>query len=174
MQRTADVLERKRGLISLFAGLLIAATWFVLNTTAELPAYVASHFRGDGLADGFMRRDAYRWFILVFAVGLPLLLVVLITYLPRRFPQATNIPNRDFWFAPERREQTLASLGQWALQLGCLFTLFACGVHWLVIQANARQPPRLANGPFLTMLVVFLVILGGWVVALLRRFRKPS
>lgn len=168
------MLEGKSGLISLFAGLLVAATWFVLSTTAALPEYVASHFRGDGMADGFMRRDIYRWFMLVFAVGLPLVLVGLMAYLPSYVPRATNIPNRDFWFAPERREQTLAYLAQCALQLGCLFTVFACGVHWLVIQANAVKPPRLANGPFLTMLVLFLVILGVWTVALLRRFRKPS
>ncbi len=165
--------EEKSGLISLFVGLLIAVTWFVLSTTASLPEYVASHFRGDGLADGFMRRDIYRWFMLVFAVGLPLVLVVLMAYLPRYVPRATNIPNRDFWFAPERREQTLAYLAQCALQLGCLFTVFASGVHWLVLQANALKPPRLANAPFLTMLVVFLAILGIGIVALLRRFRKP-
>ena len=172
-KRTANVLEEKSGIISFFVALLVGATWFVLSTTASLPEYVASNFRGDGLANAFMHRDTYRWFMLAFAVGLPVVLVVLIAYLPRRFPGATNIPNRDFWFAPERREETLAYLTQCALQLGCLLTVFACGVHWLVIQANALKPPRLANGPFLTMLVVFLAILGIGIVALLRRFRKP-
>lgn len=154
-----------------FIAFLVIGAGFVLSTTASLPDRVASHFGAAGLANGYMTRAGYRWFMLFFTVGFPALMVLGIGWLPRLIPQYTNIPNRDYWLAPEQRAQAFNFLTTHALWFGCLLVIFICSVHWLVVQANTQQPPRLAHGPFLTSLGLFFAALLVWIVTLMRRFR---
>ena len=163
---------RYRPLAFLFVMLLIAVCAGVAGTSGALPERVASHFVAASLADGYMARNAYRIFMLAFGFGLPLLVVALIGWLPRRAPNLINIPNRDYWLAPERRVATLAALDACALWLGCLLIALAGGVHWLIIRANTVDPPRLDNGLFVTLLGAFVACLACWIFVLLRRFRK--
>ena len=157
-----------------FVVLLFAGGEFVISTTASLPEHVASHFGAGGHANGYMTRDGYRWFMLFFTIGFPPLIVFAIAGLPRLMPQYTNLPNREYWFAPERRAQTFDFLTTHALWFGCLIEVFICSVHWHVVQANTQHPPQLANGPFLTSLGLFLAALVVWSIMLMRQFRIPS
>jgi hypothetical protein len=163
---------RYRPLALLFVMLLIAVCGLVVGTSGALPVRVASHFDAAGFANGYMTRDGYRIFMLAFSVGVPLLVVALIGWLPRLAPNLINIPNRDYWLAPERREAALAALDASALWLGCLLTALAGAVHWLVIRANAVDPPKLENGPLLTLLGAFVAGLVCGIVVLMQRFRK--
>lgn len=163
---------RYRPLAFLFVMLLIAVCGLVVGTSGALPERVASHFDAAGLANGYMTRDDYRVFMLAFSFGLPLLVVALIGWLPRLAPNLINIPNRDYWLAPQRREAALATLDASALWLGCLLTAMAGGVHWLVIRANAVHPPQLENGPILALLGAFVAGLVCGIVVLMQRFRK--
>ena len=156
-----------------FIALLFTGAGFVLLTTTSLPDRVASHFGAEGHANGYMTREGYRWFMLFFTVGFPLLIVLAIAGLPRLMPQHTNLPNRKYWLAPERRTQAFDFLTIHALWFGCLLVLFICSVHWLVVQANAQHPPQLANGPFLLALGVFLAAMVVWTIGLYQRFRVP-
>ena len=163
----------RTSLTLIFVALLFAGAAFVVSTTAALPERVASHFGTGGHADGYMTRDGYRWFMLFFTAGFPPLIVLAIAGLPRLIPQYTNIPNREYWLAPERRAQAFDFLTTHALWFGILLVLFMCAVHWLVVQANAQHPPRLANGPFLMSLGLFLAALAVWIVTLTRQFCTP-
>jgi hypothetical protein len=160
-------------LTTVFIALLFIGASFVLSTTASLPDRVASHFGAEGLANGTMTRAGYRGFMLFFTVGFPTLVVLGVGWLPRIIPQYTNIPNPNYWFAPERRAQVFDFLMTHALWFGCLLVLFICAVHWLVVQANAQQPAQLAHGPFFTALGLFFAALTVWIITLYRRFRAP-
>ena len=165
---------RRSGLSALFIVLLLANAVFIMATSSALPERVASHFGASGAADNYMTHDGYRNYMLAFAIGFPLLMVAAISRLPRLMPNLTNIPNRAYWLAPERRETTFAVLDSYALWLGCLLTLLLGGVHWLLLRANAANPPKLENGPFLALLAVFIAAVIWWAVMLLRHFRKTS
>jgi hypothetical protein len=156
-----------------FIALLLTGAGFVISTTTSLSDRVASHFGAGGHANGYMTREGYRWFMLFFTVGFPTLMVLGIGGLPRLIPQYPNLPNRDYWLAPERRAQVFDFLTIHALWFGCLLVLFICSVHWLVVQANAPHSSRLANGPFLLVLGVFLAAIVVWTIGLYRRFRIP-
>ena len=161
---------RRFGLI--FGVLLAGAVVFVFTSMAGLPAVVASHFDGRGVPNGFMPRQAYGLFMAVFTIGIPLFMVFAIGGLPRLFPNWVNIPNRAYWLAPERRGEAMDFLGRQAFQLGSMMLLFLCGVHWLVLRANARTPPRLAPGPIIIMTAAFFVFMAFWLITMLRRFKK--
>lgn len=156
-----------------FTGQLLGAAGFVYLTTDPAAGPIASHFDGTGHADAYMASGYYRMFMIFFAAIFPLIMVVMIAGMPRLFPGITNIPNRDYWFAPQQRAETLLFLEKHALVFGCMLVLFICGVHWLVLLANHRTPPQLANGPFLILLVVFMAAVFIWLARLMRRFRKP-
>ncbi|MGE0824318.1 MAG: hypothetical protein AB7P18_19655 [Candidatus Binatia bacterium] len=158
----------------LFVAFLAMGGAFVITTTASLPDFVASHFGASGHANGYMTREGYRWFMLFFVVGFPLFIVFMIAGLPRLMPHYTNLPNRDYWLAPERREQAFDFLTNHALWFGCLLEIFLCSVHWFVVQANTQHPPQLANGPFLMSLGLFVVALIVWISTLVRQFRLPA
>lgn len=59
-----------------------------------------------------------------------------------------------------------------SLTFACVLVLFLCFVHWLVAQANAVQPARLAEAPLFVGLAAFGVATVLWLLALLRRFGR--
>src|SRR5262245_3767721 len=119
-----------------------------------------------------MTRAGYVRFMLVFVVVLPSLLVAAIGLLPRLLPQWVNIPNRAYWLAPERRDDSLAFLLAHACWFGVLMVLFLAAIHYLLLQANAASPPRLPTAPFVALLAGFVAGLAVWMVMLYRRFRS--
>lgn len=145
-------------------GIALTADW--------LPAQVASHFGPSGFANGFMRREVYLAFTIGLVVLPPALVGLCIALSLRHFPRALNLPNRDYWLAPERREETSAFLMAHAAWLAALLAAFAFGVHLLLVRANLNVPPRLETGPFLAALAIFAIVMVVWIGVLARRFRR--
>jgi hypothetical protein len=158
----------------LFALLLAAGALFVFVTAGALPERVATNFGPGGYADASMTRAGYRVYMLLMSAGFPVLLVGAIGWLPRLFPRHTNVPHRDYWMAPARQQQAFAILERHALWLGCAVVVFACAMHWLLLDANARTPPRLPLLPFLAALALILGCVAAWGFALHRALRRPD
>jgi hypothetical protein len=155
----------------LFAIFIACAAVFVWLTSAHLPAMVASHFDGAGLANGFMPHGVYIGFMLAMVILLPAS-TVYFTWLAMAGPDARiNLPNKEYWLAPERRDASIAYLRSGILFFGFLLVVFLCYVHWLVVQANATQPVRLDNTWFVGGLAVFFTALVIWLIVFLGHFR---
>jgi uncharacterized membrane protein len=159
--------------VALFVLALVATAAYVIATVPALPERVASHFGAGGRPDGWMTRDGYRLFMLAFGVALPLVVVGAVGVLPRFVPGGTNVPNRDYWFAGDRREASLDFMLAHACWLGVLMETMIAAVHWRVLAANAATPVALATAPFVALLVAFFILLAVWIVVLYRRFRLP-
>lgn len=151
--------------------LAVAAT-YIVATTGALPETVASHFGSGNAANGYMTRDGYRLFMLVFALVLPAFLAAMIGLLPRMRPKSINLPNRDYWLDPERREATLNALSAQGAWLGSMVALFVAAVHYVLLVANASSPPKLPADLFGMLVVGFLMLMALWLGALYLRFRK--
>jgi hypothetical protein len=121
-----------------------------------------------------MPRGIYIAFMLVFVIGLPLLLVLVTSFALGRPNARINLPNRDYWLAPERRAETLNFLRACLRWFGALLVTFLCYAHWLVVRANESQPARLAQSWFIGGLVVFLIATLIWLRVLLGRFRNRT
>ena len=156
----------------LFAALLVVSTFFTLNSWGDLPEKVAIHFNAGGVADGWASRDHYCFFILLFLVGVPLLLVWVMAGLPRHTNGRGQIPNCEYWFAQERRHTTESFLIGHACWLGCLTVAVVYGIHISILRANAMTSPALATDHFNTMVVVYLCGLVWWMATFLRHFQK--
>jgi uncharacterized membrane protein len=158
----------------LFILLLIVSATVIVATTGQLPEQIASHFGAGGVPNGWMSRQGYLLFMMVFAVGIPVMVVLAMGVLPRWKTGAINIPNRDYWLAPARRDDTLGWLGAHACWLGSLLAVFIAALHLLLIEANALQPPQLPLRPFILLMVAFLLGMGVWAATLMLHFRQRS
>jgi len=127
-----------------------------------LPERIASHFDLAGNPNGWSSKASFflllgglqGFFSLIFwglSVGL------------RKIPPALiNIPRRDYWLAPERREESLEYLANWCLWFGLATQVLLAAVLELCIRANREMPPPgeaqagPMGQPFLWILVVYL------------------
>ncbi len=154
--------------VLLYAGLLV----YVNQTTSMLPDRVATHFGIDGQPNGWMTRSGYIAFISAFGLGLPAFTIIA-AFLSRFLPSwMINIPNRDYWLAPERRPYTDAYVLRFCLWLACLEVGLVGGMHYLTVVANRTVPVRMPTGALVTVLAIFVAVLGVWSLALVRRFRN--
>ena len=101
-----------------FPVLLVAVTAYIVATTGSLPERVASHFGPDNFPNGWMPRASYLTLMLLFAVLFPVVLAVVVGFLPRVAAFTINIPNPDYWLTPQRREATLATLARAGMLAG--------------------------------------------------------
>ena len=157
---------------SLFVLVLIVVGWFIRTTTGELGDPVATHFGNGYYANGWMSRDGYLAFSLAFSTLLPIAVVGIVGWLPRVAPRSLNLPNKDYWLAPERRDATFANVAAYAILLGTLIAIFMAGVHWLILKANAAVPPQLPAQLFWTMLCAFIAAFLVWIGAFWWKFRN--
>jgi uncharacterized membrane protein len=156
----------------IFLLVLIVAAAFVWFTSGALPPVVASHFGPGGAANGFMSKGTYTAFMLAVVVAVPALIALsgqLVRILP---PQLINLPNRQYWLAPQRRAATLESLSSLSSRFALALVVFLCFVHWLVVRANASQPARLPEASLFVGLAVFGAATLFWLFALFRRFGR--
>jgi hypothetical protein len=154
-----------------FALLLATAAVLIVTTSSALPPRVASHFAAGGVPNGWQSLESYRATMLTLAIALPVAVVVAAGWLPRRFPRLINLPFRDYWLAPERREATFAALTGFALAIGALVVTFIVALHLVIVAANASMPPRFADGPFWLLTGTFTATIAALVIAYHRRFR---
>jgi len=153
---------------------VVAAAIFVVITSRALPAKVASHFGRDGAANGYMWRHTYVYFMLAFVVLLPLFFSFVANAVAHVPVAMINIPNRDYWLAPERRGLVVDRLRRQMQMFSAMLVLFLCFVHWEVVRANQSMPATLDNRRFMLGLGLFMAALIVWIVSLRRQFRLPA
>ena len=153
---------------------VIAAAIFVVMSSSSMPPKVASHFGPDGAANGYMWRHTYVYFMLAFVVLLPLFFSFVAGAVARLPVTMINIPNRDYWLAPERRGLVVERLRRQMQMFSAMLVVFLCFVHWEVVQANQSMPATLDNRRFMLGMGLFMAALIVWIVSLRRQFRLPA
>jgi uncharacterized membrane protein len=152
----------------LLAACQIALTIYYL---AYLPARVAVHFDPAGRPNGWMSNaDVLTGAAIEIAIMTAIFVAAgLLRFIPVNL---LNLPNKDYWLAPEWREGAMAFIRDWLRWFVVLTLAFLSVVQCAVLRANLTMPARLA--PIWVGLVVpFLIIVVVMIVRLLRRFRLP-
>lgn len=158
----------------LVAVVAAAAAAFIYLSSAGFPDVGATHFDARGEPNATMSRGVYRGYMAFLVIVVPLLVAGLPVWVSRRWPMLLNIPNREYWLAPERSADTLASLRARTAFLAIAMILLISFVHLLVMRANAGDEPELDQQLLLIGLGAFLTLMIGWIVSLYRRFRRPD
>lgn len=143
----------------------------------RLPEIVASHFDATGKANGYSSKQVFMGLyagligLMVFCfVGLPALL-------PKIPHSLINMPNKDYWFAPERRDETFKVLSHDLLRMGNATMALVVVLFHMVIQSSltshAAKPPQLSLW-FWAILAAYLFYILIWTIVFYRKFRKPN
>lgn len=154
--------------------LVVFAAAFIVYTTRYLPDPVAVHFGTGNQADGWMSRNGYLIFMLSFMIGMTAFITFVVGTLLAKFPQWTNVPNRDYWLAPKRRDESLRYLSAHGKRLGYLIVMMMLGMHYTILLANHTRPASLPVPVFTSILIGFAVALIWWIVRLYRRFPRTK
>jgi uncharacterized membrane protein len=162
------MLERGRFLFLALAAGLVATLGVTLG---RLPSRVASHFNAHGMPDGWLSCPAYALFIVAIGILVPLSIIGLVMVLTRSGVSSLNIPARDYWMRPEHSPEAIRRVRIYIWWLACILVAMALAIHWSVLAANARQPPVLGSGEFLSVLGLVVLAIGIWTAGWYRLLR---
>ena len=152
-----------RWILVLLAGMTIIWLGVLAWQVAVLPDRVPTHFDSHGQADGWSSKAgalAYLTLLPAFVVFLLPLMALLALY----WPQAINLPNRDWWTATGarvRRFERLLREDLWLIGAATLamFIAIQVGITRAAVSGAESMSGLFLWGP---MVVLFVVI--GWVM----------
>jgi uncharacterized membrane protein len=155
---------------ALFFAIILAAFAQCVHDFPLLPDRIASHFGASGMPNGWMTKTQF--FITYALVLLPALFIEF--WLHRKIsktPQGKlNLPNKEYWLAPERRTETFAYFENFFAWYGCAFLFVVVFAMGLAMRANFDTPPQLPTVPVVSILLGFVLFNVGAVAATFRRF----
>ncbi len=154
----------------LLLGLVLVSLVEAVRQWNSAPGIVPSHFDAAGSPNAWSSRDAFFAFQVAVTLGVAALFLGIAWLLKATPARLINLPNRSYWLAPERRDETMD-------RLASSFEVFACATVLLLLvvfelTSRASRGGTLGTNYFLPVLVTYLVFSAGWTVALIRTFVK--
>ncbi|MEQ1634074.1 MAG: DUF1648 domain-containing protein [Planctomycetota bacterium] len=140
----------------------------------DLPDRVASHFDAGGNVDGHSSKAGFALGILSIAAFDLFFFAALGLFLRRLPNHLINVPHRDYWLAPERREATLVAMTDHMCWFGAVTQLLIAGVALLSMRASLAPPDAPPVYDHWILLGCYLSYTAFWVLQLLRRFPRPG
>ena len=155
----------------IFLALVAVAITQVIYYYPQMPDVVASHFNGLGAPNDWASKQGF--FGLYLAIVL--MLVAIFEFVPgwseSRSSFGMKIPNRDYWLAPERVEQTKAFFRRQMYIMGIVHMMLTIYAVQLAILANFNPEPRL-HPSIGWALMLYFIFLGAWLIHFYLHFRK--
>jgi uncharacterized membrane protein len=135
----------------------------------NLPEIMASHFDGAGRPNGWMSKQSFYIFE-GFILGLIVLEFTFLPWIIGKMPnRLINMPNKDYWFAEERRVETIDVIRHFFEWFSAALLALFTAVNQLVFRANINNE-NLSSGVWL-ILGAFLLFVIVWLIKFYRRFR---
>lgn len=139
----------------------------------QLPERVASHFGADGRPNGWQTKSMFSTFFYG-ALGIAVLVGFLVPMLLGLLPSsAINLPNKRYWLAPERREESVQFIQNQMVWFGCGLLLLLSVAMFAAIQANLTPTPTMDPTSFLIALGAFVAFAIYSAIRMFSRFGKP-
>jgi Protein of unknown function (DUF1648) len=156
----------------IFAVLAVGAAIYFSAYYAKMTDVVASHFNGQGVPNGWQTKPAF--FGLFAAVSI---LIAMIGFgIPRIIasvpPRLINLPNKQYWLAPEHLAETMAFLNAYFAWFGCAVFLIMILTFDYAIQSNLHPDHRPDVSRMWYILAGFLTFLVVWIIRMFTRFGR--
>jgi hypothetical protein len=156
----------------IFAVLAVGAAIYFSAYYAKMTDVVASHFNGRGVPNGWQTKPAF--FGLFAAVSI---LIAMIGFgIPRIIasvpPRLINLPNKQYWLAPEHLAETMAFLNAYFAWFGCAVFLIMILTFDYAIQSNLHPDHRPDVSRMWYILAGFLTFLVVWIIRMFTRFGR--
>jgi hypothetical protein len=155
-------------LVLLALGLIQVAVYY-----PQLPETLAVHFNWRGDPNGWSSRETF-FFI---EIGLLTLLTLVAIFAPIwsfRPGMRFHLPNKEFWFAAERKAETIAWIESSYRKIFLSSMVLMLLVCEHVLRANLGAPVQIDSGLLRLALAVYFFLVFLLLVSLFRRFRKTN
>ncbi|HYL64645.1 MAG TPA: DUF1648 domain-containing protein [Candidatus Methylomirabilis sp.] len=156
----------------IFGLLVLFSVVYFYRVYAQLPEVMASHFNGNGVPNGWMPKSDF------FKVLLPFgLLIAIIAFvspkLMRIFPPSMiNLPNKDYWLAPERRAETVRYMEAALAWLGCAIIALMTFAFYIAVKANLNPRGGFDSSAMMVALGAFFVFLLFFIIRITAHFSR--
>lgn len=154
--------------LAAFAAMLHMAWWY-----NELPAIVPSHFDLQGNPDDTMKKSSFM--VLMVAVHLHLTAIFgTISYLMPWTPDSMlNMPNKEYWLEPQRRDKTIREMQDSLLWIGTSTIVFMMSLFHLTSQVAIKKRATI-NPEFAWIFGVYMAAIIGFVIWSFWKYRLPA
>jgi len=163
-------MNNQKTAIGVFVLLYIACVVHALCYYPFLPAQVAHHFGASGQPDAWGSKMQFLIMHVVtisFMAAIFLGCGIVLTKIPNSM---INLPNKDYWLASERREQSLVYIQTRLLWLGSFLMMFLLDLAHQSFQVHLGTATKLNHAWF--SVTLFLTFSAVWCVAIYMKFRK--
>ncbi|HEY4978951.1 MAG TPA: DUF1648 domain-containing protein [Candidatus Acidoferrum sp.] len=95
------------------------------NAYPQLPETMASHFAADGTPNGWQPKQVFFLLVSIIIAVTSIPTFFLTRKISKRSPDRINLPNKEYWLAPEHQEETWRFISTFMGWFGCgvLFVL---------------------------------------------------
>lgn len=141
----------------LFGLVFLISTFESIRLWGISPAQMAAHFNAQGLPDRFTTKmDFFGAEVetMIIIVGLGLLIQILVLTVPVEW---VNMPNRDYWLAPERRASVIDRLSSFGAMLFAMILFVVQFGFELAVSANLHQPILFQAFYMMPVMVLFFI-----------------
>jgi len=151
----------------------LAALGFAIHGFSVAPDIVPVHYGLNGLPDRWgSRLEVLLVYLGIVGVG-TVIWLALPELLRRAPPSMINLPHKEYWLAPERRDTATAKLATWADTVGTAVNLLLLALQRVLAPGQAGSPAAPSLAPTLLVLA-FLVFTLGSCLWLARSYRLPA
>jgi uncharacterized membrane protein len=148
--------------------------FYVSISAAYLPDNFATSFNAAGEPECWMSRSSYMLFVLGMGT-MGIIVMVAIGFVSRYMPDTCfSVSHREYWLAPERRDETRNYFFGQMIWFACLLTCFFIAVHFSTIHANKIEPVHLPQGEFLAIVGCFVAATLIWSLQMFLHFKRTS
>ena len=138
------------------------------------PQQMAAHFNAQGDPDRFVTKSEFFWFqiqtlFIVVLVSLPLQVLLLVVP-----PNLINMPNREYWLAPERKEETLGRLSDFGSLMFGVILLAILAAFEISVYANLQTPVHFNAGLMGAVMFAAMGLIVLMLIRLVLSFRLPQ
>lgn len=155
--------------------LLLVAAWFAWRWSA-LPEQLSTSFDFAGNARDSMGRTGFVVLSIAMLAGMAALFGGLATWLPSIPSAWVNLPEKEFWLAPERRVETMARLAVFldvvGLAMCTMLALIFVAIGEHAIAGTDRFPSSWLAAPILLVVVTIFGV--AWLDRPFRERRRAA
>jgi uncharacterized membrane protein len=161
--------SRSTAKFACIALLVVIALQFVYYYP-RLPDQVASHFDARGAPNDWSSKDSFFTIMGGVVVLIAMIFLGFGVWLPKMPVSIVNLPHKHYWFAPDRREETVSVLTGYMFWFGVATLALMAGIIHQTVEANLTPGQRLDRpwlylGPYFAVTVI-------WTISLLWRFGR--
>ncbi|MFT3842863.1 MAG: DUF1648 domain-containing protein [Myxococcaceae bacterium] len=150
-----------------FALILAQALWY----WNRIPEHVTSHAGLNGEAVGSRSKEMFFAFEALLVFLTTGLFSLIASRLPQVKPELFNIPNKQYWLAPKRTQETIEFIQRRLRFMGTVAGLFTVLISQLVLDTNLSGHP-LSQTTIVELVAGFAVVIAGFSISMAIRFSR--